>query len=150
MEPLQPAKVTGPVKCQWGWHSQPVTPHDRQLTAYWTADREIRQEDIEATIYTALVIGWTTIRNDDPLGRGFNYVPLAEEELYAPVNELWVDCFRQSQQAMQRFGISQSAATAVGAGVRTRSIPPKSSGGLDPSSVEGPSRSIRTVADSRL
>ena len=55
----------------------------------WSRNLEIRPEDIEATIYSALGIGWTTIRNDDPLGRGFHYVPLAEEEAYALVNELW-------------------------------------------------------------
>ena len=55
----------------------------------WSRNREIRPEDIEATIYSALGIDWTTIRTDDPLGRGFHYVPLAEEEVYAPVNELW-------------------------------------------------------------
>ena len=41
----------------------------------WSLDRQIRPEDIEATIYSALGIDWTTVRHDDPLGRGFEYVP---------------------------------------------------------------------------
>lgn len=55
----------------------------------WSRDRDIRPEDIEATIYSALGIDWTTIRYDDPLDRGFYYVPLAKEDAYAPVDELW-------------------------------------------------------------
>lgn len=55
----------------------------------WSRERDIRPEDIEATIYSALGINWTSIRYDDPFGRGFEYVPYAHEDLYAPVNELW-------------------------------------------------------------
>ncbi|HYO83811.1 MAG TPA: DUF1501 domain-containing protein [Bryobacteraceae bacterium] len=55
----------------------------------WRRDREIRAEDIEATMYSALGIDWTTIRRDDPLGRGFEYVPFADRDLYGPVHELW-------------------------------------------------------------
>jgi hypothetical protein len=55
----------------------------------WSRDRDIRAEDIEATIYSALGIDWTTIRRDDPLGRGFEYVPFADRDLYGPVHELW-------------------------------------------------------------
>lgn len=55
----------------------------------WSRDREVRPEDIEATIYSALGIDWTTIRRDDPLGRGFEYVPFADRDLYGPVHELW-------------------------------------------------------------
>ena len=55
----------------------------------WSRFRDIRPEDMEATIYSALGINWTTIRYDDPLGRGFYYVPIAEEDAYAPVHELW-------------------------------------------------------------
>ncbi len=55
----------------------------------WSQLRDIRPEDIEATIYSALGIDWTTVRTDDPLGRGFYYVPLSEESVYAPVHELW-------------------------------------------------------------
>ncbi|MBM3784878.1 MAG: DUF1501 domain-containing protein [Acidobacteria bacterium] len=55
----------------------------------WYRDRDIRAEDIEATIYSALGIDWTTIRRDDPTGRGFEYVPFADRDLYGPVHELW-------------------------------------------------------------
>ncbi|MBM3784578.1 MAG: DUF1501 domain-containing protein [Acidobacteria bacterium] len=55
----------------------------------WAEERDIRVEDIEATIYSALGINWTNIRYDDPFGRGFEYVPYANEGLYKPVNELW-------------------------------------------------------------
>ena len=56
----------------------------------WSRQRDIRAEDIEATIYSAMGIDWTTIRRDDPFGRGFEYVPqsgVADE--YAPIHELW-------------------------------------------------------------
>ncbi|MBM3726131.1 MAG: DUF1501 domain-containing protein [Acidobacteria bacterium] len=55
----------------------------------WSRNRDVRPEDIEATIYSALGINWTKIRYDDPLGRGFEYVPYAADDLYGPVNELW-------------------------------------------------------------
>ncbi|MCU0248475.1 MAG: DUF1501 domain-containing protein [Bryobacter sp.] len=56
----------------------------------WSRGREIYFEDIEATIYSALGIDWTKIRRDDPLGRGFEYVPFAaSQDLYGPVHELW-------------------------------------------------------------
>jgi hypothetical protein len=55
----------------------------------WSRDRDVYPEDIEATILSAMGIDWTTIRNDDPLGRGFEYVPGSKEDLFGPVNELW-------------------------------------------------------------
>jgi uncharacterized protein (DUF1501 family) len=55
----------------------------------WSRDREIRAEDIEATIYSALGIDWTTVRRDDPTGRGFEYVPFSDRDLYGPLHELW-------------------------------------------------------------
>jgi uncharacterized protein DUF1501 len=55
----------------------------------WSRNRDVRPEDVEATIYSALGINWTTIRNDDPLGRGFEYVPFANYDIYGPVNEIW-------------------------------------------------------------
>jgi hypothetical protein len=55
----------------------------------WQRGREVKAEDIEATIYSALGINWTTVRRDDPLGRGFEYVPFADRDLYGPVHELW-------------------------------------------------------------
>ena len=56
----------------------------------WSRDRDIRNEDIEATIYSALGIDWTTVRYDDPFQRGFEYVPSAStQDLYGPIHELW-------------------------------------------------------------
>jgi hypothetical protein len=55
----------------------------------WSRLRDVRPEDIEATMLSALGINWTTVRDDDPLGRGFEYVPHASEDVYGPVNELW-------------------------------------------------------------
>lgn len=55
----------------------------------WSRNREIRTEDVEATLYSALGIDYTTIRRDDPIGRGFEYVPFSDRDLYGPINELW-------------------------------------------------------------
>jgi hypothetical protein len=55
----------------------------------WSRGREVKPEDIEATIYSALGIDWTTVRRDDPFNRGFEYVPFSEQDLYGPINELW-------------------------------------------------------------
>jgi len=55
----------------------------------WSRNREIRVEDVEATFYSALGIDYTTIRRDDPIGRGFEYVPFSDRDLYGPINELW-------------------------------------------------------------
>ena len=55
----------------------------------WSQKRYVYPEDIEATIYSALGIDWTTIRRDDPLGRGFEYVPQTGPYPYYPVNELF-------------------------------------------------------------
>lgn len=55
----------------------------------WSMERDIRAEDLEATIYSALGIDWTTVRYDDPLGRGFEYVPTNQGIPYAPIHELW-------------------------------------------------------------
>jgi hypothetical protein len=54
-----------------------------------TGPRNVWPEDVEATIYSAMGIDWTTIRQDDPFHRGFEYVPFASQGTYGPVNELW-------------------------------------------------------------
>jgi uncharacterized protein (DUF1501 family) len=51
--------------------------------------RYVRPEDVEATIYSAVGINWTTERCDDPFGRGFQYVPTTDPVQYGPINELW-------------------------------------------------------------
>jgi hypothetical protein len=67
------------------------TTSDGSATAEfgWSRNRDIRIEDLEATAYSALGIDWTTVRYDDPFGRGFEYVPFSEQDLYGPLNELW-------------------------------------------------------------
>ena len=55
----------------------------------WSKDRDIRPEDVTSTIYSALGIDYTTVRHDDPLNRGFEYVPFAKDGVYAPIEELW-------------------------------------------------------------
>jgi hypothetical protein len=55
----------------------------------WSQNRYVYPEDIEATIYSALGIDWTTVRHDDPLGRGFEYVPSTSSVPFYPVHELW-------------------------------------------------------------
>jgi hypothetical protein len=56
----------------------------------WSRQRDVRNEDIAATIYSALGIDWTTVRHDDPLNRGFEYIPFAaSQDLYGPIHELW-------------------------------------------------------------
>lgn len=56
----------------------------------WSRNREVRLEDLEATIYSALGIDWTTVRRDDPSGRPFEYVPMSGQDVYGPVDELWL------------------------------------------------------------
>ncbi len=51
--------------------------------------RAIRPEDIESTMYSAMGIDWTTIRYDDPFGRGFEYIPFAKDGAYGPIKELF-------------------------------------------------------------
>jgi hypothetical protein len=61
-----------------------------KVTEYgWRGERDVRPEDVAATIYSALGIDYTIIRYDDPLGRGFEYVPFAREGQYEPVSELF-------------------------------------------------------------
>ncbi len=59
------------------------------MDAGWSRNRDIKPEDIEATIYSALGINWTNVRYDDPLGRGFYYVPSSDMDVYGPINELF-------------------------------------------------------------
>lgn len=63
---------------------------DKAIEYGWVAQRDVRPEDVTATIYSALGIDYTTVRRDDPLGRGFEYVPFAKDGLYQPISELFV------------------------------------------------------------
>jgi hypothetical protein len=55
----------------------------------WRQNREIRPEDLGATVYSALGIDWTAIRCDDPSGCPFEYVRRADDLRFAPIDELW-------------------------------------------------------------
>lgn len=55
----------------------------------WSQGRPARYEDISATIYSALGINYLTVRNDDPFGRGFEYVPFANQGAWYPILELF-------------------------------------------------------------
>jgi hypothetical protein len=55
----------------------------------WAPNRDVRPEDVTSTIYSALGIDYTTVRHDDPLNRGFEYVPFAKDGTYMPVHELF-------------------------------------------------------------
>ncbi|HEU5163188.1 MAG TPA: hypothetical protein VFV54_08600, partial [Thermoanaerobaculia bacterium] len=68
-----------------------LTDDDGRVKEYgWKGGRDIRPEDLTATIYSALGIDYTTVRTDDPSGQGFEYVPHASEGWYFPVDELFV------------------------------------------------------------
>jgi hypothetical protein len=60
------------------------------VEAGWSANRAAQYEDVAATIYSVLGIDYTTIRNDDPFGRGFEYVPFAAQGYWQPINDLFV------------------------------------------------------------
>jgi uncharacterized protein (DUF1501 family) len=62
---------------------------DNAVEYGWSANRDVRPEDITASMYSALGIDYTTVRPDDPLGRGFEYVPFAAYGTYKPVDELF-------------------------------------------------------------
>ena len=55
----------------------------------WSANRDVRPEDVTCTIYSALGIDYTTVRHDDPLNRGFEYVPFAKDGTYQPIDQLF-------------------------------------------------------------
>jgi len=55
----------------------------------WSQGRPVANEDLAATIYSALGINYLTVRRDDPFGRGFEYVPFASEGAWYPVLELF-------------------------------------------------------------
>jgi hypothetical protein len=67
-----------------------TTPDGRFISdPGWSGDRAVTPEDVAATIYSALGINYTTVRRDDPLGRGFEYVPSTTEWQAAPIRDLF-------------------------------------------------------------
>ncbi|MFN0121377.1 MAG: DUF1501 domain-containing protein [Blastocatellia bacterium] len=57
----------------------------------WSQNRAVANEDIAATIYSAVGIDYTTKRYDDPFRRGYEYVPFASEGAWYPVKELFAN-----------------------------------------------------------
>jgi uncharacterized protein (DUF1501 family) len=55
----------------------------------WSEDRPVYAEDFAATIYSALGVNYTTVRHDDPLGRGFEYIPSTGSYAGKPLLELF-------------------------------------------------------------
>jgi hypothetical protein len=54
----------------------------------WSQNRAVANEDLAATIYSALGISYLKIRRDDPFGRGFEYVPFANDGYWFPITEV--------------------------------------------------------------
>lgn len=57
--------------------------------AGWAQNRAATNEDVAATIYSALGIDYTKSLQDDPFGRGFDLVPFASEGAWYPILELF-------------------------------------------------------------
>jgi len=54
----------------------------------WSQNRNVANEDIAATIYSAMGIDYTKTLNNDPFKRGFEYIPFATQGAWYPVIEL--------------------------------------------------------------
>jgi hypothetical protein len=70
----------------------------------WSQNRPIANEDIAATIYSALGIDYTTTRRDDPFQRGFEYVPFASQGAWYPVLELFTRSISTKPKLQPRPG----------------------------------------------
>jgi hypothetical protein len=55
----------------------------------WKYGRPVANEDVAATIYSALGIDYTKSYQDDPFQRGFELVPFATQGAWAPVMEVF-------------------------------------------------------------
>jgi uncharacterized protein DUF1501 len=55
----------------------------------WSEQRPVYAEDVAATIYSAMGINYGTVRHDDPLGRGFEYIPTTTGYTGKPILELF-------------------------------------------------------------
>jgi uncharacterized protein (DUF1501 family) len=67
-----------------------TTPDGQYIdVAGWSEERPVGAEDVAATIYSALGIDYTTVRRDDPLGRGFEYIPSTSNWAAYPIRELF-------------------------------------------------------------
>lgn len=55
----------------------------------WSAGRPVYSEDIAATLYSATGINYTKTLYNDPLGRGFEYIPSTGSYIGTPIVELF-------------------------------------------------------------
>jgi uncharacterized protein (DUF1501 family) len=55
----------------------------------WSAGRPVYAEDIAATLYSAVGINYTKMLTNDPLGRGFEYIPTTGSYIGQPIVELF-------------------------------------------------------------
>jgi hypothetical protein len=55
----------------------------------WSASRPVYAEDVSATIYSALGINYKKMLHNDPLGRGFEYIPSTGNYIGQPITELF-------------------------------------------------------------
>ncbi len=72
--------------------------------AGWSQNRPVANEDIAATIYSALGIDYTKTVYNDPYQRGFDYVPFAAQGAWYPVLELFTRDIQQRQKIKPRDG----------------------------------------------
>ncbi len=70
----------------------------------WSQGRPAANEDVAATIYSALGIDYTKTLWDDPYGRGFDLVPFANDGAWYPITELFVRQTRSRPDGPDRPG----------------------------------------------
>jgi hypothetical protein len=77
---------------------------DGVLSPGWSQNRPVANEDIAATIYSALGIDYTKTLWNDPYQRGFDYVPFAAQGAWYPVLELFTRSIQQRSKTGPRGG----------------------------------------------
>jgi arylsulfatase A-like enzyme len=70
----------------------------------WSQNRPVANEDIAATIYSAMGIDYTKTLWNDPYQRGFDYVPFAAQGAWYPVLELFTRSIQQRPKTGPRGG----------------------------------------------
>jgi hypothetical protein len=70
----------------------------------WSQNRPVANEDIAASIYSAMGIDYTKTLYNDPYQRGFDYVPFAAQGAWYPVLELFTRVIQQRPKINPRGG----------------------------------------------
>ncbi len=90
LPPIKPEEIPFEIPKSWEWvrfgdvisiDAQLVDPKD------YLDSPHIAPNHIESQ--TGRLLNYTTVRKDDPIGRGFEYVPFSDRDLYGPILELW-------------------------------------------------------------